>query len=378
MAGKNPNQRQKLPPFNRICSIASSGMQVRLGRSLITMCGICLALAYLVSIRVSGLVTENIAHFSQAVRCYDYSGHFLGLEQAYHPELKITRAQVERWRAILLTRAANSVFGEVQAEATKRRQAAPSLAQLQEGAWQDGSFTDLAFLNTSGRHLRDAYLREQGLDALPEAAQARQLERLSMAERAQLIAAGGAAPTLAALQASAAAAFAERNEITARVIMGELEKTLDKDGLTANLRDISVVRQERAARYWIMGIVLVVAVAGIANATLMSVTERFREIGTMKCLGALDGMVLLLFLVEALVVGTVGVMTGLVLGCLLSLVQLGMQYGWAAAADIPWREIILALSQLGLVGIVLTVFGGVGPAHVAARMAPIEAMRVEQ
>ena len=49
---------------------------------------------------------------------------------------------------------------------------------------------------------------------------------------------------------------------------------------------------------WLVSMSLIVCVVGIANAMLMSVTERFREIGTMKCLGALDGFVVRLFLLE--------------------------------------------------------------------------------
>ena len=57
---------------------------------------------------------------------------------------------------------------------------------------------------------------------------------------------------------------------------------------------------------WIIVISLLVTVIGIANSMLMSVTERFRDIGTMRCLGALSGFVRTLFLVEAAFMGVVG------------------------------------------------------------------------
>jgi putative ABC transport system permease protein len=50
-----------------------------------------------------------------------------------------------------------------------------------------------------------------------------------------------------------------------------------------------------AKQRWIIILSLLVCVVGIVNAQLMAVTERFREIGTMKCLGALDRFVLRLF-----------------------------------------------------------------------------------
>ncbi|HOT52163.1 MAG TPA: hypothetical protein PLI07_14365, partial [Candidatus Hydrogenedentes bacterium] len=55
----------------------------------------------------------------------------------------------------------------------------------------------------------------------------------------------------------------------------------------------------RATQVWLAAISLLVCVVGITNAMLMSVTERYREIGTMKCLGALDWFVVKLFLIEA-------------------------------------------------------------------------------
>ncbi len=380
MAVKTDSQRQTLPPFNRICSIASSGLKVRFGRSIITMGGICLALAYLVSIRVNGLVTENIAKFSQSIKCYDFNGQFQSLENAYHPDLQISREQVDHWRNLLQARAYQQILGEIKTDAAQRRKPVPTLDQLQSGAWCDGAFSDVHFLNTTGRDWRDAYLASQGLAIadLSERDKAQRVERLAPAERDQLITGQGGAAALANMKNACAAGFAEKSEIVSRLLAGKLEKSLEEDGLTANWTDIGAVHQERAARKWIINIVLIVAVAGIANAMLMSVTERFREIGTMKCLGAMDSLVLLLFLVETLVVGAAGALIGVVAGSLLGAVQLGSHYGWAALVNIPWRDVIVSLFQLGLVGLVLSILGGVGPALVAARMAPIEAMRVDQ
>jgi putative ABC transport system permease protein len=62
-------------------------------------------------------------------------------------------------------------------------------------------------------------------------------------------------------------------------------------------------------------------VVGIVNAQLMAVTERFREIGTMKCLGALDRFILRLFLLEAGMQGVVGAMAGAMMGAMFSLVN---------------------------------------------------------
>lgn len=51
---------------------------------------------------------------------------------------------------------------------------------------------------------------------------------------------------------------------------------------------------------------LLVSAVGIVNAMLMSVTERYKEIGTMKCLGALDSLIIRLFVIESSILGFVG------------------------------------------------------------------------
>ncbi len=61
-----------------------------------------------------------------------------------------------------------------------------------------------------------------------------------------------------------------------------------------------------ARTVWLVSLSLLVCLVGITNAMLMSVMERFREIGTMKCLGALDSFIMKLFLIESLVLGAAG------------------------------------------------------------------------
>ena len=70
---------------------------------------------------------------------------------------------------------------------------------------------------------------------------------------------------------------------------------------------------------WIVILSMLVCVVGIVNAQLMAVTERFREIGTMKCLGALDRFILRLFLLEASMQGIAGASLGALAGGLFAL-----------------------------------------------------------
>src|SRR5437016_105352 len=87
------------------------------------------------------------------------------------------------------------------------------------------------------------------------------------------------------------------------------------------------IHNDRIQTRWLVGLALLVAFVGILNAMLMSVTERFREIGTMKCLGALDGFIIKLFLIESLFQGAVGTFIGIVLGLALSLLSAVISYG---------------------------------------------------
>jgi len=128
---------------------------------------------------------------------------------------------------------------------------------------------------------------------------------------------------------------------------------------------------------WIIVLSLLVCTVGIVNAQLMAVTERFREIGTMKCLGALDRFVLRLFLLEAGMQGLAGSLVGAVLGVVIGLVTGLFRFGTAAVsrvalADLGWTVLVSVL-----VGAGLSLLGVVYPAVVAARMRPVEAMRAQ-
>jgi len=129
---------------------------------------------------------------------------------------------------------------------------------------------------------------------------------------------------------------------------------------------------------WIVILSLVVCVVGIVNAQLMAVTERFREIGTMKCLGALDRFILRLFFLEAGMQGIAGSAAGAVIGALFALLNGLVRYGPAALTNISRLEFAFSLLLATAVGCGLSLLGVLYPALVAARMQPVEAMRVEQ
>jgi hypothetical protein len=138
---------------------------------------------------------------------------------------------------------------------------------------------------------------------------------------------------------------------------------------------------------WLVTLSLMVCVVGITNAMLMSVTERFREIGTMKCLGALDKFVVKLFLIESSLQGVFGSLLGALIGFVLAFVralftyhvehlETGQSY-WLVLRFFPTLELLAWVAIALVVGVVLSVIAAIYPAIRAARMEPVQAMRVE-
>jgi len=133
-----------------------------------------------------------------------------------------------------------------------------------------------------------------------------------------------------------------------------------------------------AKQRWIVILSLVVCVVGIVNAQLMAVTERFREIGTMKCLGALDRFILRLFVMEAGMQGLVGGAVGALAGALFSLLNALLAFGTVSLAHLTWIDAAVSVLIATAVGFLLSLLGVLYPAVVAARMQPVDAMRVEE
>jgi putative ABC transport system permease protein len=120
----------------------------------------------------------------------------------------------------------------------------------------------------------------------------------------------------------------------------------------------------------ISGISLVVGGVGVMNIMLVSVTERTREIGLLKAIGAKEKDILTQFLVEAMVMTLLGGLIGIVLG-------VGGAFIISLAFNIPFvlsiPAIIVAVGVSSLVGIIF----GLYPARRAARLSPIDALRHE-
>lgn len=126
---------------------------------------------------------------------------------------------------------------------------------------------------------------------------------------------------------------------------------------------------------WILFLSLLVCVVGIVNTQLMAVADRFREIGTMKCLGALDRFILRLFLIEAFLQGFIGAAIGALTGAGIALFGTLLKFGTMAIASASLNNIFMSIVSSILLGCFLSIIGVLYPALLAAKMQPIEAMR---
>lgn len=122
----------------------------------------------------------------------------------------------------------------------------------------------------------------------------------------------------------------------------------------------------------VVSVSLLVGGIGVMNIMLVSVTERTREIGTLKALGATPGFIMIQFLIESLVLSLFGGILGLVLGygiaTTLSLMIPGMP-----GALVPGWAVALALGFTTAIGVIF----GLAPAMKAANLNPIDALRYE-
>jgi len=137
----------------------------------------------------------------------------------------------------------------------------------------------------------------------------------------------------------------------------------------------AAARTARYRLYWLIGASLLITAIGITNAMLMSVTERIREIGTLRCLGALSSFIVRLFLIESALLGVVGAAAGVLVGFILSLLGYGYVYGFGLIlGNMSYAALAAAAGACLVAGVFIAMLSGIYPARVAARMIPASAL----
>lgn len=193
--------------------------------------------------------------------------------------------------------------------------------------------------------------------------------------------------------------YLDSNRFSNRYLARMAESGLDTTGLTAErLVSLAEARKENAALLqaelltmdagrgfmglgerlaWLLFVSMLVCGIGICNAMLMTVTERFTEIATLKCLGALDGFIMLMFVMESSILGVVGGCIGAIIGALIAIGRMLVAFGVNFVSAMPATEILIGMLASVLMGMALAAVAAVLPSYQAARLAPMEAMRIE-
>lgn len=138
-----------------------------------------------------------------------------------------------------------------------------------------------------------------------------------------------------------------------------------------------LAREDRSRQFYLMILAFLVCVIGISNAMLMSITERFTEIATLKCLGATDCFILTQIVLESLLQGIAGAIAGIFLGTLAAVCANLLSAGSRLAGAWDWNALGYAALWALAAGTILSILAAIYPACKAAAMAPMEAMRVQ-
>jgi len=180
-------------------------------------------------------------------------------------------------------------------------------------------------------------------------------------------------------------AVAPHDNATRESLMREIEEIMRiRHGLTLDQEnDFDLVTQDAVLQAWdqisgatFLGLVVISSIAlmvggiGVMAIMMISVTERTREIGVRKALGARRREILFQFLAESVVLTSVGGILGILLG---SAIGVSVSLATGFPISLPWWSFALGLGFSAATGI----FFGMFPAFRAARLDPIEALRYE-
>ncbi len=326
-------------PLRRALQIAVQGIRIRMGRSLVTISGVVLGIAFLMSNVTAQLIRDAI-----------------GKERD-------TRQTVSLMETIV-----RSEIGEF---------AGKKIAVAAFGALAPAEQALLADLAAA----RPAVLNEYGVD-LPDISPA---ELQGIGRDAGVLLVLGDARQCPVSLAELAEGLVQKVVIDSsveRVYPGVPDPAVRREMFFSKTTDEQIAKLRQKAEQakfrtiWIALISILVTVIGISNALLMSVTERFKEIGTMKCLGALSSFIRWLFLIESALIGFCGSVLGMVAGGVLPILVFGFSFGFQTVLG-QLHYGLLTAAAVGSVaaGTLLAMLAAIYPANFAARMVPATALR---
>ncbi len=344
--------RQTRLPLKVAFEIVMQGIRIRLGRALVTVSGVVLGVAFLMSILAGILLKEGVS------------------------EEDALRMEVERMTNFLEAEsgvAEGKTFGIVVLGQLSKAEARFVQTLSRSGVSEIRYFDPKAFFDPSQLQL----LRETDLAEVAEGTSGVLL--MGQPEEDQTTQPEGILPSELLVNARQKLLAATNEAIPLPEVPGitstRLSRELKQEEIEAREAQ---ARRDRFRDIWIIVISLLVTVIGIANAMLMSVTERFREIGTMKCLGALSGFVRRMFLIESAIMGLAGGIVGAIGGILFSILAYLFTYGptlvFAGVSSNFVGLIGFGLTSV-VVGVVLSMIAALYPANVASKMIPAVALR---
>lgn len=334
---KIPNQLKL--PISTAFEVALQGIRVRFGRSVVTISGVLLGIAFLMSILTAEVIKEGVAEEQDTRDDVRRMGNFLIAE---------TGPLLDRKLAIVMVGPLNvgetRLLAQIQADGP-----AELIGWAQQPAQLPAGITPVApaELTTDTRGI--LVMGDGVVSELPW----------------QEVLANAKKPLVCASRNGQVTADLPKLVSLERELRPEEIARKDADAAKARVRSI-----------WIIISSMLVTVIGITNSMLMSVTERFREIGTMKCLGALSAFIRQLFLVESSFIGLVGAFLGALTGTIFSLAAYMVTYSpGLVLSSLSLPKLAAHFAFAVAVGLILSIMAALYPARFASKMLPAHALR---
>ena len=319
-------------PLSVAIEIVVQGLRIRLGRSMVTLAGVVCGIAFLSSVVASSVIKGGVADENAA------------------------RNDAARMVALI-----ESETGPMKGK---------PVAVLVGAEPNDGELRLIAACTKAGAELSSAGNSVLGLKHVADLSTA-------VTGATAVIVVGPPPATLSTLMTQASRPVVAGLQSPLSGTPGVISIALAYAPKPEEMERASTQAQEEKARgWWVTGIALAVTAIGITNAMLMSVTERFREIGTMKCLGALSSFIRRIFFLESAFMGLLGGIVGAVAGALITVVGYGFSFGFALVfAGTDWTHLTIYSALTVIASVLLATAAAIYPASVASRMRPSAALR---